>query len=295
MLSCQYRHSNYKDKTVSRPSYLYNGNTNTLKESLYIETEPWWLSNTEQYGITIASLSKGVAGDTVMLSTQTFAYFIKGTHMLPRLDQAKFHIDWTANNWITAAGTQVTLYVCFPLLLVPSTSAILSETWLCFYQTRSAWSRDQGSNKNHSPAYNFAPTVTKFCVMWEGLSLPHDTKFSNCRCKLWTAECFLFDPWSTWIKLIWFDKSRARVEVSNHRYNIKSIIMVEFVIHFVFAVNLNPPHHFDMLCIYVEWSFHNKYKMIIRLSYIYNYNSYTVKTTSLYWDGPLVPLEKKYY
>ena len=41
-------------------------------------------------------------------------------------------------------------------------------SWLCFYQTRSAWSRDQGSNKNHSPAYNFTPTVTKFCVMWEG-------------------------------------------------------------------------------------------------------------------------------
>ena len=55
---------------------------------------------------------------------------------------------------------------------------------LCFYQTRSAWSRDQGSNKNHSPAYNFALTVTKFCVMWEGLSLPHDTKFGNCRCKI---------------------------------------------------------------------------------------------------------------
>ena len=53
-----------------------------------------------------------------------------------------------------------------------------------FYQTRSAWSVDQGSNKNHSPAYNFTPTVTKFCVMWEGLSLPHDTKFGNCRCKI---------------------------------------------------------------------------------------------------------------
>ena len=52
---------------------------------------------------------------------------------------------------------------------------------LCFYQTRSAWSMDQGSSRKRSAVHNFAPTVMKFCVMWEGLSLPHDTKFSNCR------------------------------------------------------------------------------------------------------------------
>ena len=63
-------------------------------------------------------------------------------------------------------------------------------SWPHFYQTRSAWSVDQGSNKNHSPAYNFAPTVTKFCVMWEGLSLPHDTKFGNCRCKIVDGRSF---------------------------------------------------------------------------------------------------------
>ena len=51
---------------------------------------------------------------------------------------------------------------------------------LCFYQTRSAWSMDQGSTKKRSAVHNFFPTVTKFCVMWEGLSLPHDTKFGNC-------------------------------------------------------------------------------------------------------------------
>ena len=50
-----------------------------------------------------------------------------------------------------------------------------------FYQTRSAWSVDQGSTRKRSPVHNFAPAVTKFCVRWEGLSLPHDTKFSNCR------------------------------------------------------------------------------------------------------------------
>ena len=53
--------------------------------------------------------------------------------------------------------------------------------WLCFYQTRSAWSMDQGSTRKGSVVHNFAPTVTKFCVMWEGLSLPHDTKFGKCR------------------------------------------------------------------------------------------------------------------
>ena len=40
---------------------------------------------------------------------------------------------------------------------------------------------DQGSTKKRSAVHNFVPTVTKFCVMWEGLSLPHDTKFGNCR------------------------------------------------------------------------------------------------------------------
>ena len=57
----------------------------------------------------------------------------------------------------------------------------MDGTWLCFYQKRSAWSMDQGSTKKRSAVHNFVPTVTKFCVMWEGLSLPHDTKFGNCR------------------------------------------------------------------------------------------------------------------
>ena len=70
-----------------------------------------------------------------------------------------------------------------------------------FYQTRSAWSVDQGSNKNHSPAYNFAPTVTKFCVMWEGLSLPHDTKCGNCRCKI--VDSRAFPSWSLIHGLRW--------------------------------------------------------------------------------------------
>ena len=40
--------------------------------------------------------------------------------------------------------------------------AIEFESWPHFYQARSAWSMHQGSNENHSPVNNFAPSVTKF-------------------------------------------------------------------------------------------------------------------------------------
>ena len=79
--------------------------------------------------------------------------------------------------------------------------------WPHFYQTRSAWSMDQGSNENHSPVNNFVSTVTKFCVLWEGLSLPHDTKFGNCRDKIVDSRAFLSwslihgSSWSGLIKL----------------------------------------------------------------------------------------------
>ena len=78
---------------------------------------------------------------------------------------------------------------------------IIPLPWPHFYQTRSAWSVDQGSNKNHSPAYNFAPTVTKLCVMWEGLSLPHDTTFGNYRCKI--VDNRSFPSWSLIHGLRW--------------------------------------------------------------------------------------------
>ena len=57
----------------------------------------------------------------------------------------------------------------------------LCKPWPQFYQTRSAWSMDQGSTKKCFAVHNFVPTVSKFCVVWEGLSLPQDTKFGNCR------------------------------------------------------------------------------------------------------------------
>ena len=81
---------------------------------------------------------------------------------------------------------------------------------LCFYQTRSAWYMDQGSNGKRSAVHNFAPTVTKFCVVWEGLSLPHDTKFGNCRGEIVDRRMiFIWSLLDPWIRLIWFDKSRA--------------------------------------------------------------------------------------
>ena len=43
---------------------------------------------------------------------------------------------------------------------------------------------DQGSTRKRSAVQNFAPRVTKFCVMWEGQALPHDTKFGNGRCEI---------------------------------------------------------------------------------------------------------------
>ena len=84
-------------------------------------------------------------------------------------------------------------------------------TRLCFYQTRSAWSVDQGSNINHSPAYNFEPTVTKSCVMWEGLSLPHDTKFGNCRYKI--VDSRAFPSWSLIHGLRWSGLIKAEPEI----------------------------------------------------------------------------------
>ena len=78
---------------------------------------------------------------------------------------------------------------------------ILLSTKLCVYQTSLAWSMNQGSNKYHSPVNNFAPTVTKFCVLWEDVSLPHDTKFGNCRGRI--VDSRMFSSWSLVHGLSW--------------------------------------------------------------------------------------------
>ena len=66
MLFHQYRNSHHKDKTVSRPSYLYHGNHHTWKDHLYIETgpsSPWrfpW-----QQPVTVVQSSIGIANYSV--------------------------------------------------------------------------------------------------------------------------------------------------------------------------------------------------------------------------------------
>ena len=79
---------------------------------------------------------------------------------------------------------------CVISALFPRSSArplLLDKVyWPHFYQTRSAWSVDQGSNKNHSLAY---------------MSLPHDTKFGNCRCKI--VDSRAFPSWSLIHGLRW--------------------------------------------------------------------------------------------
>ena len=99
-----------------------------------------------------------------------------------------------------------------------------------FYQTRSAWSMDQGSNKNQSPVNNVAPTVTKFCVMWEGQALPHDTKFGNCRDKIVDSRAFLSwslihgSSWSGLIKL-----GPGSVMLSSLSYSFKDKAPVDLI------------------------------------------------------------------
>ena len=102
--------------------------------------------------------------------------------------------------------------------------------WPHFYQTRSVWSKDQGSNENHSPVHNFAPTVTKCCVMWEGQALPQDTKFGNCRDKIVDRRAFL--SWSLILGLAIFNKQWAlsdRNDIYHDRIQIVNIQLVSIV------------------------------------------------------------------
>ena len=42
---------------------------------------------------------------------------------------------------------------------------------------------------------------------------------------------------------------------------------------------------YKTLFFYQVWEFHNKHKTVVRLSYLYNGNSYTGKMASLFWDS----------
>ena len=53
---------------------------------------------------------------------------------------------------------------------------------------------DQISSENHSPIYNYAPTDTKFCMMWEGWSLLYVTKFHNVGQNAGQHDLYLVDP-----------------------------------------------------------------------------------------------------
>ena len=148
------------------PSGLLHWHSGNLTIAPMPAKQPWW--------IWINTSCEFIMNDCITTTKQSTT------------KPCAYLLGYTVNNWwkcIKKASQRSSLdkYWCHR-----------ATTWtrLCFYQTRSAWSRDQGSNKNLSPAYNFAPTVTKFCVMWEGLSLPHDTKFCNCRCKIVDSKAF---------------------------------------------------------------------------------------------------------
>ena len=85
------------------------------------------------------------------------------------------------------------------------------------------WIKDQ--IKKFSPINNFTPTVTKFCVMWEGQALPHDTKFGNCIDKIVDNRAFL--SWSlihvsSWSRLI---KAEPGIAPPNSSANILNLLL----------------------------------------------------------------------
>ena len=92
------------------------------------------------------------AADTAVLCTKFQDDWIIGPEIMDERDFARFEFEIRFGR---------TSYIAHHPL---------SPFWPQFYQTRKC-----------SAVHNFAPTVTKFCVMGEGLSLPHDTKFGNCR------------------------------------------------------------------------------------------------------------------
>ena len=111
---------------------------------------------------------------------------------------------------------------------------------------------DQGSNKNHSPAYNFAPTVTKFCVMWEGQALPHDTKFGNCRCKI--VDSRAFPSWSLIHGLRWSGLIKAEPGLTTWCIVFSRVVFVNAELSFTRATCSWP---FGLFIYYVKILFDN--------------------------------------
>ena len=88
-----------------------------------------------------------------------------------------------------------------------------------FYQTGSAQSMDQGSTMKRSAVHNFAPTVTTFCVMWEGQALPHDTKFGNSRCEIVGRRVIFI--WSLIHGLRWSGLIKAEPDMQGEEYQAR--------------------------------------------------------------------------
>ena len=156
---------------------------------------------------------------------------------------------------------------------------IVKASWPHFYQTRSAWSMDQGSNKNHSPVNNCAPTVTKFCVMWEGQALPHDTKFGNCRGNIVDSRVFL--SWSlihgwSWSGLIKLGPgsyfSIKMMSYQGKNSNCKSRVCV------LFFMTRNP----ILVRSCIEMALRNHFKTNIQ-SWQYRYSLYKHKDETVSW------------
>ena len=63
-----------------------------------------------------------------------------------------------------------------------------------FYQTRSAWSLDQGSTRKCSAVHNFAPTVKNFVSCGRACPSHMTQNLVTVGTKLLTGEWFLFDP-----------------------------------------------------------------------------------------------------
>ena len=121
---------------------------------------------------------------------------------------------------------------------------------------------DQGSTKKRSAVHNCAPTVTKFCVMWEGQALPHDTKFGNCRCEIVGRRVIFIwslihgSSWSGLIKaepdvcnfvLLWMSWDLPAVTMDDESQDITVIHI--FISHVHIHISLYPTQ-FGLFSIY---------------------------------------------
>ena len=60
MLSYQFRYSHYFDKMISQPYHLYNGNTHTWKDCLYIKMAPCISTLWVNYGIFFVCVRRNI-------------------------------------------------------------------------------------------------------------------------------------------------------------------------------------------------------------------------------------------